>query len=64
MDADTEDLIAQLCTRAGILMEDASVMALMIRGLDVAERPARLKKLSAAIATMASLVEAAEALMN
>jgi hypothetical protein len=29
MDEDTRDLIRQLCTRAGMIMEDASAMAIL-----------------------------------
>ena len=42
MDDDNSDLIAQLCTRIGMTMEDASVVALTVAGMHRDERRAAL----------------------
>jgi hypothetical protein len=45
MDNDTATLIQELCTRAGMIMEDVSVEALTISGTDQADIEARLMSL-------------------
>lgn len=62
MDDDTRDLITQLCTRAGMTMEDTSVIALTIGTLPDDELLAALEKLSNASMTIGALVEAAHRL--
>jgi len=49
MDDDTADLIAQLCTRIGMTMEDASVDALTLRSMDTAERALAIARLEVAV---------------
>lgn len=61
MDNDTK-LIRQLCTRAGCIMEDASVVALVWE--DNLTLEARLQRLRKAAADIQALVSAATALMT
>ena len=63
LDADTIDLINQLCTRAGTLMEDAAPLALHRLGSGP-EVKSRLLQLQASVASMTSLIAAARALAN
>ena len=63
MDDDTEDLAIQLCTQIGMMMEDASVAALTIGGLEPADRPAALLKIERASAHIHALMTAAKALL-
>ena len=56
MDNHTRDLIRQLCTRAGMIMEDASPIALASGSED------RLPDLEAAAADILALIRAARAL--
>ena len=63
LDADTIDLINQLCTRVGMLMEDAAPLALR-RSRSGPELSSRLLELRAIVTSMASLIEAAKALAN
>jgi hypothetical protein len=62
MDSDTTDLIRKLCTRAGMLMEDISLLAITAP----LDRPGALQESIAAIAQgcddMRSLIAAAEVL--
>lgn len=63
MDDEIDDLIAQLCTRIGMTMEDVSVIALTgARGSDaeVASTVARIEQASEKIA---GLVQAAKVLV-
>ena len=62
MDDDTSELIAQLCTRIGMIMEDASVVALTVGGLTVKERDDAIAALEAAAERISALVAAAKAL--
>ena len=48
MDKDTDDLIAQLCTRVGMIMEDSSVAALTVVGLTAEKRDGVIAALEAA----------------
>ena len=59
---DVDDLIAQLCTRAGMIMEDASPIALTLAILDAPRREQALTYLDSEICRMRSLVRAALAL--
>ena len=60
-DADTIDLINQLCTRVGMLMEDAAPLALHRSGSG-RELQSRLLQLQASVTSMGSLIAAARAL--
>ena len=62
MDHETKDLIAQLCTRAGMIMEDASAEALTIALQSESDLAAKLDTLIEAIATSSSLLTAARGL--
>lgn len=64
MDDDDHDLIAQLCTRIGMIMEDASPTALSIGAMDQARRRAAIAELSAAAAKISSLLAAAQTLLR
>jgi hypothetical protein len=59
MDDDTSDLVALLCTHAGMTMEDASGLALRVAGLKREERLAALAELDAVAGRMTVLVRAA-----
>lgn len=63
LDADTIDLINQLCTRVGMLMEDAAPLALH-RSRSGPELKSRLLKLDTSVTSMTSLIAAASALAN
>ena len=62
MDKDTDDLIAQLCTRVGMIMEDSSVAALTVGGLTAEKRDGVIAALEAATDRITALVYAAKAL--
>jgi hypothetical protein len=64
MDDDARDLVNQLCTRIGMIMEDASELALTIAGVDRAGRPERLTQLADASTRIAALLRAAMAIDN
>jgi len=61
LDADTLDLINQLCTRAGMLMEDAAPLAVHQTG-SAPDLETKLLQLQASVTSMASLIAAARAL--
>ena len=63
VDADTIDLINQLCTQVGMLMEDAAPLALHRSG-SWPELKSRLSQLQASVTSMASLIADARALAN
>lgn len=58
----TSQLIAELCTEAGMLMEDMQPDILSIASLEEHERTARLDELATACASIVTLVEAARVL--
>ena len=60
-DANTIDLIEQLCMRVGMLMEDAATLALHRSGSGP-EPKSRLSQLQASVTSMDSLIAAASAL--
>ena len=62
MDEHTNELIAQLCTRIGMIMEDASVMALTVGGLTVKERDDAIGLLAAAAERISALVASVKVL--
>lgn len=62
MDEDTDDLIAQLCTRAAMIMEDISELALTLGKADADHRSEALRQLERASNRISHLVQAALAL--
>lgn len=62
MDNDTAEMIRQLCTRAGMIMEDYSAFALSLRPDLASDLGEKLDELSAAIGRAATFVSAAKAL--
>lgn len=58
------DLIRALCTRASMIMEDASVDALMMSAVGPVEMAARLVRLSDAALAISAIVDAARALQR
>ena len=64
MDLEIDDLVAGLCTRIGMLMEDASVDALTIGAISVDERKEALWRIDNAIRHMQTIVAAARALVG
>ena len=64
MDDDTTDLIARLCTRVGMIMEDASVIALTVSGIEPSNRQAAIDELEGAARQINALVAAARALLD
>jgi hypothetical protein len=59
---ETDELIIRLCTQVGMVMEDASIVALTLRGLSVAERTNAIADLCIAGETIECLTEAARVL--
>lgn len=64
MDNDTEGLVIQLCTQVGMIMEDTSVLALTVRGMDQVGQRAALRKIERAAGRIHALVAAAKALKS
>lgn len=62
MDDDTADLIRKLCTRAGMIMEDASVEALIMPVIDASSIDAKLALLADAAYAISAIVAAARVL--
>ena len=62
MDDDTKDLVIQLCTRIGMIMEDTSMVALSVRGMEHNERTAALREIERAANRIHALAAAAKAL--
>lgn len=63
MDEDARDLMIQLCTRIGMIMEDTSVLALTVGALDQRSDTLVIGKLQLAAAKITALADAAEALI-
>ena len=61
LDADSIDLINQLCTRVGMLMEDSAPLALHRLGSGP-ELKSKLLQLQASVTSMALMIAAARAL--
>lgn len=59
---DTADLIAALCTRIGMIMEDTSAVALAISGMNEHQRHNAISDIEAASERIAALVAAVWAL--
>jgi hypothetical protein len=64
MDDDTDDLIAQLCTSIGMIMEDTSVTALTAGSLARDERLVAIDEVEMAAQRIAALVAAVRALLD
>ena len=62
MDDETTEIVAQLCTRIGMIMEDTSSIALMIGGLSQEERLAAIAELDVAADKISALTNAVRAL--
>ena len=62
MDQDTRELIDQLSTQAGMVMEDCSAAFLTPRGIDDEDIPRVLQELASDVAKIRDLVSAAIAL--
>lgn len=58
-----DDRVAQLCTRIGMLMEDASLEAITFSGMSTTERQAALDRIGAAIDQMKELLTEVRALL-
>jgi hypothetical protein len=58
---ETDELVALLCTHIGMIMEDASVVALTIGSLSPTEKLAATARLQQWITIMARLIEAVSA---
>jgi hypothetical protein len=64
MDDDIDDLIAQLCTWIGMIMEDTSVTALTAGSLERDERLAAIDDVETAANRIAALIAATKALLD
>ena len=62
MDNDRRDLIVSLCTQIGMIMEDASDLALTMRGITDEDLAHRVDEIDIAIRRMQALIIAAIAL--
>lgn len=62
VDKDDAELIIRLCTRAGMIMEDTSLLAVTMIGRDEGARTPSLITLSGAAFTIQALIAAAVAL--
>lgn len=64
MDEDTLELTARLCTRIGMIMEDASVIALTLAAASGADRMEALAQLDAAAGRINDLIRAVQAVQT
>jgi len=64
MDDDTTELIKCLCTQVGMIMEDASVVALTVGGKDPGNSQAAIEELDRAARQITALISAARALLT
>ena len=64
MDDDIVDLIRVLCTRAGMIMEDASVDALIMSPGNPDSINAKLERLADAALAISAIINAAQALQR
>ena len=64
MDEDDRKLIVRLCTRAGIMMEDASALAIGTAGLGIPELSEGVHSLVAIAGDIQKIVSAAEVLVK
>lgn len=63
LDEDTRALVEQLCTRVGMLMEDASVQAL-VRAASITSLKLKVERSQCAVRHMGRLLSAADALLR
>lgn len=61
---DTDGLLAQLCTRIGIMMEDASAVAITSAVMGAEERNRAVLEVADAVSCIAALSEAAVSLIK
>lgn len=64
MDGDTDELITQLCTRIGMIMEDACMTALTMGAVKGDGRAGSIGELEVAAHRIQALVAAAKALLR
>lgn len=64
MDDETQELIIQICTKIGMIMEDASLVALTIGSRDQNARLAAMAELDVAAEQIDRLVKAAQSLLR
>ncbi len=64
MDDDTADLVRQLCTRAGMIMEDASTIAILVGGKSPSELRYIVDELEIQSGRVVSIVAATSALIR
>ncbi|MEZ5736766.1 MAG: hypothetical protein R3E09_13400 [Novosphingobium sp.] len=64
MDKDTAELVSRLCTRIGMIMEDASVVALTIGSMEEAERSDAIARLEKDARRIDKLIGAVRALAS
>ena len=64
MDEDTAELVSRLCTRIGMIMEDASVVALTIGSMEEAERSDAIARLEKDARRIDKLIGAVRALAS
>jgi len=64
MDDETQELITLLCTRIGMIMEDANVVALTIGSRDQDARLAAIAKLDVAAEQIGRLIKATQSLLR
>lgn len=63
MDEDTLDLVRQLSTRAGMILEDTSAVAVLVGNLSAPEIAERLAQIAADLTRAMTIVRAAEQLL-
>ena len=64
MDEDTAELISRLCTRIGMIMEDASVVALIFGSVDEVDRTDVIARLEMNARRIDQLIGAVRALAS
>lgn len=64
MEDETQELIILLCTRIGMIMEDASVVALTIGSGDRGARATTINELNIAAEQIDRLIKATESLLR
>jgi hypothetical protein len=64
MDEDTRELVQRLCNRAGIMMEDASLLAVTMTVRDEERAGTTLRRLTADAACIEALLTAAARLVE
>jgi hypothetical protein len=61
MDEDEIELVLRLCTKAGMIMEDACALATSLPSSDAGQLPSRIDKLTRAASDITALIAAAKA---